>query len=61
MTEPRVDPTLRLSDFDYDLPHELIAQEPPAERDAGRLLLVDRQTRRLDDCTVRDRNYPPPP
>ncbi|HEX6704021.1 MAG TPA: tRNA preQ1(34) S-adenosylmethionine ribosyltransferase-isomerase QueA [Albitalea sp.] len=31
-------PTLTLSDFDFDLPPELIAQHPPAERSASRLL-----------------------
>lgn len=31
-----------LSDFDYDLPFELIAQEPESERSASRLLVVDR-------------------
>ncbi len=31
-----------ISDFDYDLPPELIAQEPLAERDASRLLVLDR-------------------
>jgi S-adenosylmethionine:tRNA ribosyltransferase-isomerase len=35
---------LRVQDFDYDLPPELIAQEPPAERGASRMLLLDRQT-----------------
>ena len=34
---------LRLSDFDYDLPAGLIAQEPAAERDAARLLCLDRR------------------
>ncbi len=33
---------LRTSDFDYDLPPELIAQEPPAERGTSRLLVVRR-------------------
>jgi S-adenosylmethionine:tRNA ribosyltransferase-isomerase len=33
---------LRLPDFDYDLPHELIAQVPAPERSASRLLHVDR-------------------
>jgi S-adenosylmethionine:tRNA ribosyltransferase-isomerase len=32
---------MRISDLDYDLPDELIAQEPLAERDASRLLLLD--------------------
>lgn len=31
-----------LADYDFPLPDELIAQEPPAERGASRLLLVDR-------------------
>jgi len=35
---------VRLDDFDYDLPRDLIAQEPAAERDASRLLVVDRKT-----------------
>ena len=32
----------RVADFDYDLPPELIAQQPPAERGASRMLIVDR-------------------
>lgn len=32
---------MRISDLEYDLPEALIAQEPLAERDASRLLLVD--------------------
>src|SRR5689334_18633977 len=35
-------PVLRTSDFDYDLPPELIAQEPLADRAASRLLVLDR-------------------
>jgi S-adenosylmethionine:tRNA ribosyltransferase-isomerase len=30
------------ADFDFDLPDELIAQEPPAERGASRLLVLHR-------------------
>ena len=38
-----------VGEFDYDLPDELIAQEPPAERGASRLLHLDRSTGRLRD------------
>jgi S-adenosylmethionine:tRNA ribosyltransferase-isomerase len=31
-----------LSDFDYNLPSELIAQEPAKPRDAARLLVVNK-------------------
>ncbi|MGE0132329.1 MAG: tRNA preQ1(34) S-adenosylmethionine ribosyltransferase-isomerase QueA [Blastocatellales bacterium] len=33
---------MRVSEFDYELPDELIAQEPLAERDRSRMLVVDR-------------------
>lgn len=42
------------SDFTYDLPPELIAQAPPAERSAGRMLVLDRQTGTFADRRVRD-------
>ena len=35
---------MRTSDFDYDLPPELIAQTPVEPRDASRLLVLDRST-----------------
>ena len=34
---------MRLADFDYTLPEELIAQEPIRDRDQSRLLVVDRE------------------
>ena len=34
--------SLRTSDFDFDLPHELIAQRPPAEPGQSRLLVLPR-------------------
>ncbi len=35
---------MRISDFDYELPEELIAQRPAGSREASRLLLLDRET-----------------
>ena len=40
---------MRLADFDYTLPVELIAQQPPADRAAGRMLLVERSFGRIED------------
>lgn len=33
---------LRVADFDFELPEELIAQQPPAERGQSRMLAMDR-------------------
>ena len=41
---------LRVSDFDFDLPHELIAQEA-GERGLSRMLVVDRVTGALHDSS----------
>lgn len=38
-----------LEEFNYTLPSELIAQRPLAERDASRMLVLDRSTKRWDD------------
>ncbi|MCI0488801.1 MAG: tRNA preQ1(34) S-adenosylmethionine ribosyltransferase-isomerase QueA, partial [Blastocatellia bacterium] len=40
-----------VSDFDYDLPERLIAQEPGARRDLSRLLVVDRARGSFSDST----------
>lgn len=40
---------MQLSEFDYDLPAELIAQEPLADRDASRMLVLDRATQTWTD------------
>src|SRR5579859_916229 len=45
---------MRLSDFDYTLPEELIAQTPLEPRDAARLLVLDRAPERLAHRHVRD-------
>jgi S-adenosylmethionine:tRNA ribosyltransferase-isomerase len=36
---------MHISDFDYELPEELIAQQPLAKRDASRMLVLDRSRR----------------
>lgn len=38
---------MRIEDLDYDVPEELIAQEPAAERDASRLLVLERASGRV--------------
>lgn len=43
-----------VSDFRYDLPDELIAQQPLPDRAASRLLHVDRLTGRFQDRCFRD-------
>ena len=45
---------MKLSDFSYDLPEELIAQTPLANRSASRLLTVDRKTGEYEDRTFED-------
>jgi len=45
---------LKKSDFHYDLPAELIAQQPLTQRSASRLLVVDAPTRTLLDRQFTD-------
>ncbi len=45
---------MKLSDFTYALPVERIAQRPLPERDASRMLLLDRERRAWEDCVFRD-------
>jgi S-adenosylmethionine:tRNA ribosyltransferase-isomerase len=42
---------LRVSDFDFDLPPELIAQQPPARRGESRMLVMDRKTGAFRDSS----------
>ncbi|MHB8652477.1 MAG: tRNA preQ1(34) S-adenosylmethionine ribosyltransferase-isomerase QueA [Terriglobia bacterium] len=43
-----------LRDFDYPLPAELIAQQPLAERDASRLMVLGREAQTIEDRTFRE-------
>ena len=43
-----------LSDFDYDLPRELIAQYPPPERGQSRLLVLQRDTSQIEHKSFAD-------
>jgi len=45
---------VRRQDFAYELPAELIAQEPLASRSAGRLLVLDGATGAIGDRAVRE-------
>lgn len=35
---------MKVSDYDFELPEELIAQKPAIPRDSSRLLVIDRET-----------------
>ncbi|HYW85247.1 MAG TPA: S-adenosylmethionine:tRNA ribosyltransferase-isomerase, partial [Spirochaetia bacterium] len=43
---------MKTSLFYFDLPEELIAQEPAADRDSARLLVLDRKTGAISDSSV---------
>ncbi len=45
---------MKLSDFAYELPEELIAQEPPAARDGARMMVVHRAEQRFEDRYFRE-------
>lgn len=45
---------MKVSDFNFELPEELIAQEPLAERDSSRLLVLDRNTGAIEHKIFRD-------
>ena len=48
------DSGLRIADFDFDLPSELIAQQPPAVRGASRMLVMDRASGNFRDAQFSD-------
>jgi S-adenosylmethionine:tRNA ribosyltransferase-isomerase len=43
-----------VADFDFDLPKELIAQEPPAVRGSSRLLVLDRRSGAVSHQSISD-------
>lgn len=45
---------MRIDEFDYDLPEELIAQRPAETRDASRMLVVDRAKQNFTDHVFSD-------
>lgn len=45
---------MKLEEFDYNLPEELIAQVPIQKRDESRLMVVDREKRTIEDKVFRD-------
>ncbi|MCL2407339.1 MAG: tRNA preQ1(34) S-adenosylmethionine ribosyltransferase-isomerase QueA [Defluviitaleaceae bacterium] len=45
---------MQLSDFDYNLPQELIAQTPIGDRAASRLLVLNKQSGEINHHTFRD-------
>jgi S-adenosylmethionine:tRNA ribosyltransferase-isomerase len=45
---------MHIADFDYELPGELIAQTPLEERDASRMLVLDRGKQAWTDATFRE-------
>ena len=45
---------MELSDFNYELPQELIAQDPLEDRASSRLMVLDRETGETEHRTFRD-------
>ena len=45
---------MKVSDFNYNLPEELIAQVPIKNRDESRLMVLDRENKTIEDKTFKD-------
>ncbi len=45
---------MKTSDFNYELPERLIAQHPMEKRDESRLMVLNRETKRIEDKTFKD-------
>lgn len=46
--------TMDVKDFDYELPEELIAQDPLEDRSASRLMVLDRETGEIQHRIFKD-------
>ncbi len=45
---------MKVSDFNYELPEELIAQHPYDKRDEARLMVLDRKNKTIEDKVFKD-------
>ncbi|CAA9546810.1 MAG: S-adenosylmethionine:tRNA ribosyltransferase-isomerase [uncultured Thermomicrobiales bacterium] len=54
MNRSTAPPALPIAEYDFDLPPDLIAQTPLAERDASRLLVLDRDSGAISHQAIRD-------
>ena len=48
---------MKVSDFNYDLPEELIAQTPLEKRDESRLMVLDRKNKTIEHKKFKDIIY----
>ena len=51
---PSNPPKSELDLYDFELPRDLIAQEPPANRTDSRMMVVDRRSGRIDHASIKD-------
>ena len=45
---------MKVSEFNYDLPEELIAQHPYDKRDEARLMVINPKTKKIEHKVFRD-------
>ena len=45
---------MKTDDFDFELPEELIAQTPLKNRDTSKLLVLDKETGKIEDKSFKD-------
>ena len=49
---------MKVSDFNYNLPKELIAQVPIKNRDQSRLMVLDRKNKTIENIFEKAHYYP---